>query len=63
MEHEKPCFDLTVINPDIIVGPMLQPVHKPQSVSETNAFAEYNFMIGVYKDIEALTSPFRHLVD
>jgi len=29
MEHEKPSFDLMITNPDVIIGPMLQPVHKP----------------------------------
>jgi hypothetical protein len=62
MEEQKPVFDLTVINPDIIIGPMLQPVPGPKAVNETNRFAVYNFMNGVYKKIEGLTFPFYHFV-
>jgi nucleoside-diphosphate-sugar epimerase len=62
MEEEKPVFDLTVINPDIIIGPMLQPVRGPTSVNETNKFAMYNFMNGEYKQIDGLTFPFYHFV-
>ncbi|KAG0652746.1 putative oxidoreductase [Hyphodiscus hymeniophilus] len=60
---EKPVFDLTVINPDIIIGPMLQPVDGPKHVNETNNFACYNFFNGTYKDITKLTFPFYHFVD
>lgn len=63
MESAKPVFDLTVINPDIIIGPMIQPVPKPQSVNETNDFAVYSFFNGKYKQIEGLTFPFYHFVD
>jgi nucleoside-diphosphate-sugar epimerase len=62
LEDSKPAFDLTVINPDIIIGPMLQPVHGPKSVNETNNFAVYNFLNGTYKQIEGLTFPFYHFV-
>jgi nucleoside-diphosphate-sugar epimerase len=40
---KKPVFDLTVINPDIIIGPILQPVAGPKNVNETNNFACYDF--------------------
>ncbi|KAE9368254.1 NAD(P)-binding protein [Stipitochalara longipes BDJ] len=60
---EEPVFDLTVINPDIIIGPMLQPVADPKHVNETNSFACYNFFNGKYKDIESLRFPFYHFVD
>jgi nucleoside-diphosphate-sugar epimerase len=59
---KKPIFDLTVINPDIIIGPMLQPVNSPKNVNETNSFAVYNFFNGTYKDIEQITFPFYHFV-
>jgi hypothetical protein len=62
MEDQKPNFDLTVINPDIIIGPMIQPVAKASSVNETNRFAVYNFFNGAYKQIEGLKFPFYHFV-
>ncbi|MCJ1390226.1 hypothetical protein MMC18_003084 [Xylographa bjoerkii] len=62
-ESHKPVFDLAVICPDIIIGPMLQPVSGPKAVNETNSFAVYNFMNGVYTQIEGLTFPYYHFVD
>ena len=62
LEDNKPAFDLTVINPDIIIGPMLQPVHGPKKVNATNDFAVYSFLNGTYKQIEGLTFPFYHFV-
>jgi len=59
---KNPVFDLTVINPDIIIGPMLQPVDGPKHVNETNSFAVYNFFNGKYTDIEHLTFPYYHFV-
>ncbi|MCJ1439041.1 hypothetical protein MMC27_008431 [Xylographa pallens] len=63
MESQKPVFDLAVICPDIIIGPMLQPISGPKAVNETNSFAVYNFLNGVYTQIEGLTFPFYHFVD
>lgn len=57
---EKPVFDIAAINPDIVLGPMLQPVSGPKSVNETNSFAIYNFINGIYKDIDQLFFPFYH---
>ncbi len=62
IEEEKPNFDLTVINPDIIIGPMLQPVQGPKNVNETNNFAIYNFINGTCKQIQGLNFPFYHFV-
>ena len=62
LEDNNPAFDLTVINPDIIIGPMLQPVHGPKNINETNRFPVYNFLDGTYKQIEGLTFPFYHFV-
>jgi nucleoside-diphosphate-sugar epimerase len=62
MEDHEPIFDLTVINPDIIIGPMIQPILNPSSVNETNRFAVYNFFDGTYKQIEGLKFPFYHFV-
>jgi len=59
----KPVFDLVVINPDIIIGPMLQAVPSPKAVNETNSFAVYNFFNGTYKKIEEVTFPFYHFAD
>lgn len=50
---KKSAFDLT-INPDIIIGPMIQLINGPENVNETNAFACYNLFNGKYKDIESL---------
>ena len=62
MDETKPAFDLTVINPDIVIGPMLHPVPSPQAVNETNKFAVYNFLNGTHKTIEDVTFPFYHFV-
>jgi len=62
MKEKKPTFDLAVINPDIIIGPMLQKVPGPNSVNETNMFAIYNFLNGTYKDIEDVKFPFYDFV-
>ena len=62
VEEQKPCFDLTVINPDIIIGPMIQPVPKPSSVNATTSFAVYSFFNGTNKKIEGVTFPFYHFV-
>jgi hypothetical protein len=59
---KKPVFDLTVINPDIIIGPMIQPVDSPQHVNETNSFACYDFFNGKNKDVESIAFPFYHFV-
>lgn len=62
MEENKPVFDLTVINPDIVIGPMLHPVSGPKSINESNKFFVHNFMNGEYKQIDGLTFPFYHFV-
>lgn len=62
LKEKKPVFDLTVINPDIIIGPMLQPIKGPENVNETNSFAIYDFLNGKYKQIEGLFFPFYHFV-
>ncbi|GKZ34822.1 hypothetical protein AbraIFM66950_005178 [Aspergillus brasiliensis] len=63
MEKAKPAFDLTVINPDIIIGPMIHPIHGPKSINETNHFAIASFLDGTHKRIEGVTFPFYHFVD
>ncbi|PYH80260.1 NAD dependent epimerase/dehydratase [Aspergillus uvarum CBS 121591] len=60
---ESPQFDLVVINPDVITGPMLHPISGPQSVNETNQFAIKSFIDGTHLQIEGVTFPFYHSVD
>lgn len=62
MDENTPAFDLTVINPDIVLGPMLHPVSGPKSVNETNRFAIYNFIDGTHTDIESVRFPYYHFV-
>ncbi len=62
MEENKTAFDLTIINPDIVIGPMLHPVPGPRAVNETNHFAIYSFMDGTHKEIESVRFPFYHFV-
>ncbi|KAM3086289.1 hypothetical protein ACMFMG_000425 [Clarireedia jacksonii] len=63
MEEQKPVFDLTVVNPNIIIGPMLQPVPGPKSVNETNEFACYAFFNGTHKNVEDAQFPFWDFTD
>ncbi|KAI9934613.1 hypothetical protein ASPWEDRAFT_71380 [Aspergillus wentii DTO 134E9] len=63
MKETSPNFDLVVINPDIITGPMLHPISSPKSVNETNQFAIKSFIDGTYKQIEGVQFPFFHFVD
>ncbi|KAI9851188.1 MAG: hypothetical protein M1838_004298 [Thelocarpon superellum] len=62
MDENKTAFDLTVINPDIVIGPMLHPMPGPHSINETNRFAIYSFMDGTHKAIEPVVFPFYHFV-
>ncbi|KOC11594.1 putative NAD dependent epimerase/dehydratase [Aspergillus flavus AF70] len=43
MKTNNPVFDLVVINPDIITGPMIHPISGPRSINETNHFTIANF--------------------
>ncbi|KAL4994237.1 NAD dependent epimerase/dehydratase [Aspergillus recurvatus] len=43
MKTDRPNFDLTVINPDIITGPMMRPISGPDSINETNHSADREF--------------------
>merc|ERR1712187_247545 len=63
MKNSKLSFDLTVINPDIIIGPMIHPISGPSSINETNHFAIASFIDGTHKQIEGVTFPFYHFVD
>jgi nucleoside-diphosphate-sugar epimerase len=52
MEINSPSFDLTVINPDVILGPMIHPVTGPKSINESNRFGIADFINGNYKTVE-----------
>ncbi|PLB48715.1 NAD dependent epimerase/dehydratase [Aspergillus steynii IBT 23096] len=63
MKRNSPSFELVVINPDIITGPMLHPISGPKSINETNQFAIGSFIDGTHKQIEGVAFPFYHFVD
>ncbi|PWY81748.1 NAD dependent epimerase/dehydratase [Aspergillus sclerotioniger CBS 115572] len=63
MKQNKPSFDLTVINPDIITGPMIHPINGPGSINSTNQFAVSSFIDGTHKQIEGVKFPYYHSVD
>jgi nucleoside-diphosphate-sugar epimerase len=62
VEENKTSFDLTVINPDVIIGPMIHPVLSHRSVNESNRFAIYNFMDGTYPSVDPVRFPDYHFV-
>lgn len=62
MKTSSPSFDLVVINPDIIIGPMIHPISGPKSINETNHFAIASFVDGTHPKIEGVTFPFYHFV-
>jgi hypothetical protein len=62
IKSESPCFDLAVINPDIITGPMIHPISGPKSINETNHFAIASFIDGTHPQVEGVTFPFYHFV-
>lgn len=62
MKSESPCFDLAVISPDIIIGPMMHPISSPKSINETNNFAISSFIDGTHQQVEGVTFPFYHFV-
>ncbi|PYI00172.1 NAD(P)-binding protein [Aspergillus ellipticus CBS 707.79] len=63
MQTNKPNFDLTVINPDIITGPMIHPISGTGSINETNHFAIASFIDGTNPKVEDVRFPFYHFVD
>ncbi|CAG8080115.1 unnamed protein product [Penicillium salamii] len=63
MKSNRPSFDLVVINPDIITGPMIHPISGPSSINETNQFAIGSFIDGTHKSLDGVTFPFYHFVD
>ncbi|APA13259.1 hypothetical protein sscle_10g080290 [Sclerotinia sclerotiorum 1980 UF-70] len=63
IKEKKPAFDLVVINPDVIIGPMLQPVPSPKNINETNGFACYAFINGTHKRVDDAVFAFWDFVD
>ncbi|GFG00990.1 putative uncharacterized oxidoreductase C513.07 [Aspergillus lentulus] len=63
MKTNRPNFDLTVINPGIIIGPMIYPISGPSSINETNHFAIASFIDGTHSAVEDVRFPFHHFVD
>jgi nucleoside-diphosphate-sugar epimerase len=57
MTTEKPSFDITVLNPYVIMGPMVHAVHKAEDIPSTNVFPVWNFLNGTYTTIEGLKFP------
>jgi hypothetical protein len=62
METNKPSFDMTVLNPGVIIGPVIQPVAGPENLPITVIFPVSNFLNGTYKDIDTLVFPAWHFV-
>ncbi|KAL2824076.1 hypothetical protein BJY01DRAFT_256530 [Aspergillus pseudoustus] len=63
MKAHNPRFDLAVINPDIITGPMVHPISGKGSINETNHFAIASFIDGTNPKVEDVRFPFYHFVD
>ncbi|THV48494.1 hypothetical protein BGAL_0245g00170 [Botrytis galanthina] len=63
MKEKKPAFELVVINPDVVLGPILQPVPTPKNVNETNEFACYAFINGTHETVGDVMFGFWDFVD
>ncbi|ATZ55992.1 hypothetical protein BCIN_12g05340 [Botrytis cinerea B05.10] len=63
MKETEPSFELVVINPDVVIGPMLQPVPSPKNVNETNEFACYAFINGTHRAVGDAMFAFWDFVD
>ncbi|KAF7869930.1 hypothetical protein EAF04_004714 [Stromatinia cepivora] len=63
VKENKPAFELVVINPDVVIGPMLQPVPSPKNVNETNEFACYAFINDTHKSVDDAVFAFWDFVD
>ncbi|KAF2025422.1 NAD(P)-binding protein [Setomelanomma holmii] len=58
-----PSFDITVLNPYVIMGPMLHLVKGTEDIPSTVAFPIWNFLNGTYAQIEDLLFPAWNFVD
>lgn len=63
MQANSPNFDLTVINPLIVTGPMIHPTPGEGSINESNYFAIASFIDGTHVKIEDVQLPYYHFVD
>ncbi|KAF7872932.1 uncharacterized protein EAF02_009003 [Botrytis sinoallii] len=63
MKEKKPAFELVVINPDVVLGPILQPVPSPKNINETNDFACYAFINGTHETVGDAMFGFWDFVD
>jgi hypothetical protein len=57
MESTAPAFDMTVLNPYVIMGPMLHAVPTAAHVPSTNVFPIWNFLNGTYAAMQGLVFP------
>lgn len=62
LEENKTSFDMTVINPDVVIGPMIQNVSDPGRINATNSFTIYNFLDGTRTGVEGWELPFYSFV-
>ncbi|KAB8224475.1 hypothetical protein BDV33DRAFT_199510 [Aspergillus novoparasiticus] len=64
MRTNSPAFELTVMNPHLITGPMIHPVSGMSSINATNYFVIAKFIDGVHKaELKDMRFPFYHFVD
>jgi nucleoside-diphosphate-sugar epimerase len=54
---------MAVINPDVIIGPMIQPMENGEKVNQTNMGNVYAFLNGRYKIVEKARFAFYQFVD
>tara|TARA_R110002003_G_scaffold2027_1_gene23867 strand:- start:2732 stop:2941 length:210 start_codon:yes stop_codon:yes gene_type:complete len=57
MDSAAPAFDITVLNPYVIMGPMLHAVPTAAHVPSTVAFPVWNFLNGSYAAMQGLVFP------
>lgn len=62
LRDNKTSFDMTALNPDVIIGPMLHNVSEPGKINETNKFTIYDFINGTRTGTGAWGLPFYNFV-
>ncbi|KAE8410785.1 hypothetical protein BDV36DRAFT_289295 [Aspergillus pseudocaelatus] len=63
MKTEKPSFDLTVVNPSVITGPMIHPISGSKSINETNRFVVASMIDNPTTTVKDMRFPFLHHID
>ncbi|KAE8342983.1 hypothetical protein BDV24DRAFT_173377 [Aspergillus arachidicola] len=64
MKTNSPAFELTMMNPHLITGPMIRPISGMSSINATNYFVIAKFIYGIHKDeLKHMRFPFYHFVD